>query len=310
MNTAADRFEMFEHHVVDTGEASIHVWKAGQGEPLLLVHGYPQDHMMWHRVAPALTDRFTVIVPDLRGYGDSECPPSVPDHSSYSKRAMAHDQVKVMEHFGFSSFFVMGHDRGARVSHQMTLDFPDRVRRLILLDIVSTLDMYEQMDFDRSHRYYHWFFLDQAAPLPELLIAGDSDAFVRSFLTRLSEEADVFPPDVIAHYVEKFSKTSVIHATCEDYRAGSTCDLEHQREETARFRTPTLVLWGAPGLRQLDVLGLWRSRGEFISGAVVEGVGHYIPEEAPEVTAEAARVFFSETEPTLGDEGLARILSA
>jgi len=305
-----DRFKGFRQEVVDVAGVKIHVWIAGQGEPLLLLHGYPQTHLMWHRVAPTLAKEYTVVVPDLRGYGDSDCPDTIDGHLAYSKRIVAEEQVEMMSRLGFETFFLMGHDRGARVSHQMAVDWPDRVRRLVLLDIISTRDMYDQMNFESSQAYYHWFFLCQPSPLPEMLIGGSPEAFVRSFLSNLSERQGVFPEDVVAEYVEKFSRPDVIRATCEDYRAGATVDLVHQAEQGARLKVPTLVLWGAPGLKKLDVLALWRSRGDSVSGISLDGVGHYIPEEAPDATVAAARIFFGSSERELDDTQLKQIAAA
>lgn len=302
-----DRFAGFEHQIVDVGEAQIHVWIAGSGEPLLLLHGYPQTHMMWHRVAPELAKDYRVIVPDLRGYGDSSCPDAGEDHYGYSKRAMGEDQFKLMEKLGYQDFFLMGHDRGARVCHQMVLDRPERIRRVILLDIISTLDMYENTDMSMANTYYHWFLFTQKYDVPERMILGDPESVVHNFISRLSVQDDVFPQDVMDHYIEKFSNPAVIHATCEDYRAGITLDLEHQRAAAEKFTVPMLVLWGAPGLRRFDVLGMWREKGEYVSGLLVEDSGHYIAEENPALTCRAAREFFATDNLLLTEEQLANI---
>lgn len=304
-----DRFKGFQHQVVDVGEAQLHVWTAGSGEPLLLLHGYPQTHMMWHRVAPVLAGEYRVIVPDLRGYGDSSCPDAGDDHAGYSKRAMGEDQFQLMDALGYSDFFLMGHDRGARVCHQMVLDHPERIRRVILLDIMSTLDMYENMDMDLATTYYHWFFLIQGRDFPEKMILHDPAAVVESFISRMRVQNDVFPDDVMEHYIEKFSRKEVVHATCEDYRAAATVDLQHQREalKQAKFKVPMLVLWGTPSLRRFDVLGLWREKGENVSGLLVENSGHYIAEENPGITCRAAQVFFRSGNAVLSETELAKI---
>lgn len=304
-----ERFTGFTHRVVDTGEAKIHVWMAGSGEPLLLLHGYPETHMMWHKVAPELAKTYTVVAPDLRGYGDSSCPPAGEDHYAYSKRAMGEDQFKVMDALGFSSFYLMGHDRGARVCHQMVLDHPERIRRVILLDIMSTLDMYERTNMEMATIYYHWFLFIQKYDVPERMIQGDPRAVVDNFMSRLSVKDDVFPADVMEHYYQKFENPEVIHATCEDYRAAAIWDLQHQREAQAagKFSVPMLVLWGAPALRKFDILGLWREKGEYVSGLLVEDSGHYIAEENPALTLRAADVFFNSPNRVLDETELARI---
>ncbi len=300
------RFAGFERRKIDTGEAVINTLVGGRGEPLLLLHGYPQTHMMWHKVAPRLAENFTVVVTDLRGYGDSSRPPAGPDHAGYSKRAMARDQVEVMRQLGHGTFFLAGHDRGARVSHQMMLDHPGAIRRAALLDIISTVDMYERADMDFGRIYYHWFFFIQGNGLPERLIGGAPEEVVRTFIQRLSQKGDVFPEDVMAHYVEKFSAPEVIHATCEDYRAGATLDMEHIRSG-GKMTCPLLVLWGADWLRRQDVLSLWRRRAETVSGFAVEGSGHYIAEEAPATTIAALETFFRNSSAVLTREQIEAI---
>lgn len=300
------RFAGFEHQIVDVGEASLHVWTAGCGEPLLMLHGYPQTHMMWHRVAPKLAGKYRVIVPDLRGYGDSSCPEAGEDHSGYSKRAMGEDQFKLMEKLGYQSFFLVGHDRGARVCHQMLLDHPECIRRAVLLDILPTLEMYENMDMDLATTYYHWFFLIQKNGFPEQMILRDPAAVVNNFLARMSMQDEVFPDDVMAHYIEKFSRPEVIHATCEDYRAAATVDLIHQREARQRekIQVPMFILWGTPSLRRFDVLKIWREKGEYVSGLLVEDSGHYIAEENPALTCRAIEIFMGSKDRVLSASAL------
>lgn len=301
------RLQGFEHLSIDTGEGNIEVWKAGQGEPLLLLHGFPQTHLTWHKVAPKLAENFTVILPDLRGYGDSFCPPSSESHIEYSKRKMAEDQVIVMEKLGYKDFYVMGHDRGARVAHQMMLDYPEKVRRCILLDIISTVDMYERTDFDFSYNYYHWFFLIQP-DVPEELFNSNPAAMVKTWCKKHSEGYDdIFPEDVLDEYVEKCRRPEVIHGICEDYRAGATCDMEHIRAYKGKFDTPTLVLWSAGGLRKYDILDIWKQRASNVCGKLVDNCGHFIPEQAPEVTIRAARIFFGTNAPVLSDAELSEI---
>jgi len=303
-----ERFAGFQHYRIDTGEVTIHTWTAGSGEPLLLLHGFPQTHMTWHKVAPKLAEHFTVVVTDLRGYGDSSCPESSESHLEYSKRKMAEDQIFVMKTLGFDSFYVMGHDRGARVAHQMMLDHPECVRRCVLLDIISTVDMYERTDMQFASDYYHWFFLIQK-DVPEELFNSNPSAMVRTWCKKHMENEELFPEDVMQHYVDKCSNPAVIHGICEDYRAGATCDMEHIRAYSGKFQTPTLVLWSAGGLRKFDILGIWKTRAEHVCGAYIPQCGHFIPEEAPDVTCRAALAFFKTAALTLDDAALSQIIA-
>ncbi|RRJ99484.1 alpha/beta hydrolase [Opitutaceae bacterium TAV3] len=297
-----ERLAGFTQHKIDTGEAVINTFVRGSGEPLLMLHGYPQTHLMWHKVAPALAEKYTVVLTDLRGYGDSSCPPDGENHLGYSKRAMARDQVEVMRQLGFERFYLAGHDRGARVCHQMLLDYPEKkVRRAVLLDIIPTSEMYARTDKEFASIYFHWFFLILPNDLPEKLLAGNPEAWIRRTAGSLGSRGggDAFPEDVMAHYVEKFSNPAVIHATCEDYRAGATVDLEHIAAAGARGKIPVplLVLWAAPYLRNLsepDVLGIWRQHAADVTGYPVPGCGHFIAEEAPEETIKAIRHFFDD----------------
>ena len=306
-----DRFQRFVHRIIDAAGVPIHVWIGGQGEPLLLLHGYPETHMMWHRVVHRLAEHFTVVCPDLRGYGDSGRPEAGADHAGYSKRAMGADQFEVMTQLGFDRFLVMAHDRGARVCHQMLLDHPERIRRAILLDIMPTLDMYENLSMELATAYYHWFFLIQPYDIPERMIEADPGLIVNSFISRMSADEEAFPEDVVAHYIEKFSDPAVIHATCEDYRAAATIDLEHQREARLqpKFTVPTLVIWGTQSLRKYDMLGIWREKGAHVTGLLAEHCGHYIPEEDPALTLRAAEVFFGSENDVLTEEECDRILA-
>jgi haloacetate dehalogenase len=298
MPDAPDRLPGFSQHKINTGEAVINTLVAGDGEPLLLLHGYPQTHLMWHKVAPALARTHTVVLADLRGYGDSSCPPDGDNHAGYSKRAMARDQVAVMHHFGFDRFLLAAHDRGARVGHQLLLDHPDAVRRAAILDVIPTSEMYARADREFAHAYFHWFLLPLANDLPEKLLGGAIEEWVRKGLGGLGSrnDAKVIPADVMAHYIEKFRNPAVIHATCEDYRAGAGIDLAHleeARREGRKITAPLLVLWAAPWLRKLDVLEIWRRHAENVSGRVIPGCGHFIAEESPDETLCALREFFS-----------------
>jgi len=253
---------------------------------------------MWHRVAPYLAERFTVAAADLRGYGDSAKPASDPAHAAYSKRAMARDQVEVMGSLGFERFAVVGHDRGARVTHRMTLDHPDRVERAAVLDICPTLAMYERTDMAFASGYYHWFFLIQPYDLPERLIAADPDFYLESKtggfgLDPRKDISETFDPAALEEYKRCFRDPAAIHATCEDYRAAATIDLEHDRADLNRkIACPLLALWGTQGLvgQQFDVLGLWRERAGDVTGRSID-CGHYLAEEAPADTLAALQAF-------------------
>lgn len=287
-------FEGFEKRRVATSETEIALRVGGAGPPLLLLHGYPQTHVMWHRIAPALAERFTVVCADLRGYGDSGKPKGGSDHAAYSKRAMARDQVEVMAALGFERFSLCGHDRGARVAHRLALDHPERVERIAVLDIAPTLRMYADTDRAFATAYYHWFFLIQPAPLPERLIGGDPAFWLRSCLGKWGRDEGAFAPEALAEYERCFADPAAIHATCEDYRAAAGIDLEHDRADLGtRLPMPLLVLWGEKGLvgRTWDVPAVWRERAAAVQGASLP-CGHFLPEEAPNETLAALRAFF------------------
>ncbi len=289
-------FKHFREHRVAVSGTEIFLRQGGDGPPLLLLHGYPQTHAMWHKVAPVLARRFTVVCPDLRGYGASGKPVTDPEHTPYSKRAMATDMVEVMEELGFPRFVLAGHDRGGRVAHRLCLDHPDRVRRAAVLDIVPTRTLFESVDREIATGYYHWFFLIQPDPLPERLIGGDPLFYLHWTLGRWSGgSADSFAPEALEAYEQAFSDPAMIHATCEDYRAAASIDLAHDRADAdKRITCPLLVLWGAKGLmdRHFDMLAVWREKA---SGPVTGGAlpcGHFLPEEAPEETVRELVEFF------------------
>ena len=253
----------FQQDRITTTGAEINLRRAGEGPPLLLLHGYPQTHVMWHKIAPALAERFTVVLTDLRGYGDSAKPPGGDNHQAYSKRAMAQDQVEVMAALGFQRFAVVGHDRGARVTHRMALDHPERVTKAAVLDIAPTLYMYEHADMALARAYYHWFFLIQPFDLPERLIGADPDFYVDKKIGKWSKTQGCFSAEALAEYKRCFRDPATIHATCEDYRAAAGIDLAHDRADLARkIACPLLVLWGAEGVieRTYDTLAVWRAR--------------------------------------------------
>ncbi len=285
--------ETFVPLQVQTTGASIHVLKGGSGNPLLLLHGYPQTHVMWHKIAPRLARDFTVVLADLRGYGDSSRPEGEADHSTYSKRAMAQDMVEVMHQLGYETFAVVGHDRGARVTHRMALDHPQRITKAAVLDIAPTYQMYMTADKEFATVYYHWFFLIQPDNHPERMIGAQPEYFLRSRLARWSADPSAFTPEAIAEYLRCFCDPATIHATCEDYRASASIDLQHDEADMQhKVRCPLLVLWGEKGFigRKYDVLATWRERAENVQGQALPS-GHFLPEEAPEETYQALRTF-------------------
>ena len=287
-------FARFTLTTIDTGAVRIRARIGGSGPPLLLLHGNPQTHVMWHKVAPALSERFTVVATDLTGYGMSSKPPSVPDHLPYSKRAMARDQVAAMRKLGYERFSVAGHDRGGRVGYRMALDSPDTVEKLAVLDIVPTAEAFARGGREFGLGYYHWFFLAQPAPLPERLIGADPDWFWRWHTTR--GQGDVFTPEAIEDYLACFRDPETVRASCEDYRAGATVDCDHDAADKRagrRIACPLLVLWGARAKLEAwyDTLSIWREWADDVRGRALP-CGHYLAEEAPEETARELLGFF------------------
>ncbi len=296
-------FEGFESGLHPLGEVELFARIGGDPAkpPLLLLHGYPQTHAMWHRVARALAADFHLVIPDLRGYGDSTkpAPAATPalDHAQHSKRAMAADLVALMRSLGHHRFAVVGHDRGGRVAHRLALDHPERIARLTVIDIVPTLDLYDATDMRFASWYYHWFFLIQPAPLPERMIGGDAAFYLRWTLGGWgSQGIDFIEPEALAEYERCFCRADVIHAACEDYRASATIDLEHDRASRAageKVACEMLVLWGERGVvgRLFDPLATWRAQCAARVSGLAMPAGHFIAEELHEETAAQLRAF-------------------
>ena len=289
-------FQGFSYHdfKLENG-LEIHGVVGGSGPPLLLLHGYPQTHAIWHKIAPRLAERFTVVATDLRGYGRSSKPIGLPDHSNYSKREMAADQVEVMRQIGFEKFNLCGHDRGARVAHRLAIDHALSVERLAVLDISPTLTMYEQTSMAFATVYYHWFFLIQPSPYPEKMIAADPIAYLEHKISGGSAGMSPFTPKALESYRAAFT-TETIHASCEDYRAAASIDLEHDRVDRQAGRKltmPLLVLWGKNGAIEkcFHPLEDWCEVAEDVRGQSLPG-GHYLAEELPDQTLENLLAFF------------------
>ncbi len=253
--------------------------KCGKGFPILLLHGYPQTKLMWRKIIPYLSQRYTVITSDLRGYGDSDKPLSNIDHSTYSKKVMAKDQILLMQKLGFNSFYCVGHDRGARVFHRAALDYPKIIKKLILIDIIPTTYLYNNLNKDISESFFHWFFLSQKKPLPEKIIISNKIFYLKSMLGRLGNCDNFLDKNTLDTYVKKFS-TKAIYATCEDYRAGASIDIIHHSKDKNKLECPTLILWGKDSLvgRNFKPLQIWRKFAKNITGYSLKG-GHYLPEE-------------------------------
>lgn len=288
-------FEGFTRHRIETSQSTINLVAAGTGDGLLLLHGCPETLVMWHKIAPALADDFAVVASDLRGYGDSSKPHGASDHRTYSFRAMARDQVEVMTALGHDRFMVVGHDRGARVVHRMALDHPEAVTKAAVLDILPGLTLYEETDAQFARAYWEWFFFIQGYDFPETLIGAAPEEFLRYELGPLVDRG-VIAQQAWEEYLRCIRDRAAIHAMCEDYRAGASIDLEHDRSDLERKVTcPLLVLWGAenPIWRRFDMLDTWRQRAATVTGEAL-ACGHYLPEEAPDATYARLHAFFSE----------------
>jgi haloacetate dehalogenase len=290
-------FEGFDTRALETGRGTIHARVGGAGPPLLLLHGYPETHLMWHSCAPALAERFTVVATDLPGYGDSLRPAPAADHAPHSKRAMALDQVQAMASLGFERFAVAGHDRGGRVAYRMALDHPGRVSSLAVLDIVPTAEVWARADDRLALGYWHWGFLAQPAPLPERLIAADPDAYFECHLRSigLGVEPDRYPERVLAAYRAQLEDAGAVQGICEDYRAGATIDRQLDEADRGRqIECPVLVLWGTRGALEPfygDVLAVWRPWARDLRGRGVEA-SHFLVEDRPDEVARELAAFF------------------
>ena len=288
-------FPGFERRRIRASGATINLVRGGDGPPVLLLHGYPESHVMWHKVAPRLARHYTVVCPDLRGYGDSSKPRGLPDHSNYSKRAMAQDMAEVMEALGFSRFHVAGHDRGARVGHRLARDHGERVATLTVMDISPTLKMYRSTDQAFATAYYHWFFLIQRPPLPEKMLAAMGPRYILGRIGRGKSGLKHFSPAAQREYTRCWTPAT-IHATCEDYRAAASIDLVHDEKDLKRkIRMPVLALWGKQGViqRLFDCLTNWREVAADVRGRAID-CGHFLPEEKPhEVRRELERFWAS-----------------
>jgi haloacetate dehalogenase len=301
MSGLADLFPGYASRRIETSIGGIFVRIGSDaGPPLLLLHGHPQSHVMWHRVAPALDPHFTLVIADLPGYGASAVPPSGENHAPYTKRGMAAAMIEVMQTLGFPRFRLAGHDRGGRVGYRLALDHPDRVERLAVLDIVTTWDMWHRMSAALAVRAWHWTFLALPAPFPETLIGHDPQFFFdsRARAGAQAKSVSVFDPRALAHYHAAYKDPARIHAMCEDYRAGRTTDLAHDEADRAagkKIACPLLALWGTtglPGNAGIDPLACWRDWASDLRGFAIDS-GHYLPEENPPATARALLEFFA-----------------
>ncbi|WP_442765516.1 alpha/beta fold hydrolase [Sulfurospirillum cavolei] len=295
-------FQGFENvHVEVEEDIVINTWVGGSGEEaVLLLHGHPENYLIWRDIAPTLAQKYRVVATDLRGYGDSSKPVGLEDHSNYSKRVMAQDNVSIMQKLGIQKFHVVGHDRGARVAHRLILDHPEKVLTCTLMDILPTYDMYEETNREFATKYWHWFFYIQKYPFPERALSVDPAFFIHFNLTNKvgSQAAERFPKEVLDDYIRCYADPACVHGICEDYRASASIDLEHDKVDRAkRIKTPLLVLWGADGVvgKIWNVLEGRKQYAENVSGIAVLECGHFVPEEQPQICLETMMAFFEQT---------------
>ncbi|MGD9801981.1 MAG: alpha/beta fold hydrolase [Hyphomicrobiaceae bacterium] len=290
-------FEGFKLEKIAVADGALRVRVGGSGPPLLLIHGNPQTHAMWHLVAPGLARSYTVVAPDLRGYGQSFKPPVTTDHAPYAKREMARDLVELMQSLGHDRFLVAGHDRGGRVAHRLAIDHPERVQRLVLLDIIPTVEHFERANMAFGLGYYHWFWFAQPHPFPEDVICAAPDAWFRAHTSREPKPPDFFKPEALADYLAATRTREMITGMCEDYRAAATIDFEHDKASRAagqRIRCPLHVLWGAKGKigQWYDALAIWRTYCDAeVTGGPID-TGHYLAEEDPATVIAELTAFF------------------
>ena len=296
----SDLFPGFDARRIETIGAEIYLRVGGSGPPVLLLHGYPQTHAMYHKIAPTLAEHFTVVIPDLRGYGESSCPPNDADNFTYSKRAMAQDMVHVMAELGFTLFDLVGHDRGGRVGYRMALDYPERVLRLAVLDIIPTYAMWNDFSVALAMKVYHWLFLAQPSPLPEMLIGRAPADYLDYTMASWTKTGDLssFSPAALDSYRRFFSDPEHIRATCDDYRAGQTYDLyadEADFEADNQIICPMLAVWGEAGIpgQTEGPLKIWREWATDVSGLAIDA-GHFVAEENPEATLAALLAFLTD----------------
>jgi haloacetate dehalogenase len=283
---------------IDVNGVTINLRHGGNGPPLLLLHGFPQTHVIWHKLADRLAQQFTLVMPDLRGYGDSSLPPGEPDHANYAKRTMAQDMAEVMRALGHDRFYLCGHDRGGRVAHRLALDHPQVVTRLMILDISPTRTMYEATDKDFATHYYHWFMLIQPAPLPETLVGNSAEFFLKTTLGGWgSNGTGYIDPQAMREYQRCFCRPEAIHAACEDYRAAATIDLEHDRDhDRVQIACPLRVLWGERGVvgKTFRPVQDWQEKCTLPVTGKALPAGHFLAEEVPELLLEEMLVFFAD----------------
>jgi haloacetate dehalogenase len=287
-------FKSFKKSFAKVNNVNITYVIGGSGPPLLLLHGYPQTHVIWHKIAPTLATKYTVVASDLRGYGDSSKPPTDERHEPYSKRAMAEDQVQLMKNLGFDRFLLIGHDRGGRVGHRLALDYPESVEKLVVMDIAPTYTMYKTTDMDFAKAYYHWFFLIQPADIPERMINADPMYFLNKKFGQWGRDNGAFTKTAFAEYLRCLTPET-IHASCEDYRASASIDLDHDQidlDNGHKIACPVLAIWGTKGFvgNKYDVIAEWKKWATNVSGYSLS-CGHYLPEEAPKETLAALLSF-------------------